>query len=112
MLIVDHFPALLRARRKKEKGWDEPARTLYDRHRWRVEGTHGRAKVHHGLRRAVRRGLDNVTIQAYLAAAAMNLKVLAKATATALLGFLRAIRPPYAAMKLHMAFETPKQIAA
>jgi len=42
-----------------------------------VEGPHGEAKTQHGLRRAVRRGLWNVAIQAYLTAAVMNLKRLA-----------------------------------
>ncbi len=112
ILIVDHFPALLRARRRKEKGWDEQTRALYDRHRWRVEGIHGRAKAQHGLGRAARRGLDNVTIQAYLTAAVMNLKVLAKATATKLFAFWRLVGPPYAPIKLHTAPTTPKQIAA
>lgn len=79
ILLADGYPALLRARRRKEKGWDAPTRAAYTRHRWRVEGTHGRAKTHHGLRRAARRGLGNVTIQALLAAAAMNLKRLAAA---------------------------------
>ncbi len=35
---------------------------------------HGEAKTQHGLRRAVRRGLSNVAIQAYLTAAVINLK--------------------------------------
>ena len=35
------------------------------------------AKTQHGLRRAVRRGLSNVAIQAYLTAAVINLKRLA-----------------------------------
>jgi hypothetical protein len=47
------------------------------RHRWQVEGVHGEAKTQHGLRRAVRRGLSNVRIQAYLTAAVINLKRLA-----------------------------------
>ena len=38
---------------------------------------HGEAKTQHGLRRAVRRGLSNVVIQAYLTAAVINLKRLA-----------------------------------
>lgn len=112
ILIVDHFPALLRARRRKEKGWDEQTRELYDRHRWRVEGTHGRAKAHHGLARAARRGLDNVAIQAYLTAAVMNLKVLAKATAASFLSFMHLIRPLYAFTKLLRATAIPKQVAA
>jgi len=78
VLIPDGHEALLRARRRKEKGWDELTRKLYDRHRWRVEGAHGEAKTQHGLHRAVRRGLDNVAVQVYLTAAVMNLKRLAK----------------------------------
>jgi len=39
---------------------------------------HGEAKTQHGLRRAVRRGLANMSIQAYLTAAVINLKRLAK----------------------------------
>ena len=35
---------------------------------------HGEAKIQHGLRRAVRRGLSNVAIQAYLTTAVINLK--------------------------------------
>ncbi len=102
LLISDNFPALLRARRKKEKGWDQVTRDLYDRHRWRVEGAHGRAKEHHGLRRAIRRGLDNVAIQAYLAAAVMNLKILAKAATSLNQGILRLLRPSYATTTLHV----------
>ena len=50
---------------------------LYQRHRWRSEGFHGEAKSWHGLARAIRRGLPNMRIQAYLTAAAINLKRLA-----------------------------------
>lgn len=74
ILIVDGYTALLRARRRKEKGWNEQTKLKYQRHRWQVEGVHGRAKTHHGLNRAVRRGLDNVSIQVYLTATVMNLK--------------------------------------
>ena len=49
------------------------------RHRWRVEGTHGTAKTLHGSSRAIRRGLENMKIQALLTAIAMNLKKLARA---------------------------------
>lgn len=80
ILIGDGFPALLRARRRKERGWDETTREKYTRHRWRVEGVHGRAKTHHGLRRAAQRGLANVRIQSYLTATVMNLKQLAATT--------------------------------
>jgi hypothetical protein len=79
MVVVDGYEALLRARRRKERGWDEETRILYNRHRWRVEGIHGEAKTQHGLRRAVRRGLENVAVQVYMTAAVMNLKRLAKA---------------------------------
>jgi IS5 family transposase len=79
IMIHDAYPALLRARRRKAKGWDEETRDKYTRHRWRVEGVHGRAKSQHGLKRATRRGLANVSGQAYLTAAAMNLKTLAAA---------------------------------
>jgi len=77
ILIVHDYEALLRARRRKARGWDAEAKELYHRHRWRVEGKHGEAKTLHGLRRAVRRGRWNVAIQAYLTAAVMNLKCLA-----------------------------------
>ena len=39
---------------------------LYQRHRWLSEGFHGEAKAWHGLARAVRRGLANMRIQAFL----------------------------------------------
>jgi len=77
--------ALLRARRRHERGWDDDARTAYRSHRWRAEGVHGEAKTQHGLRRAVRRGLDNVAIQSALTAAVLNLKRLARQWAAILL---------------------------
>lgn len=76
ILVVDGYDALLRARRRRER-WNQETTEIYNRHRWRVEGTHGEAKTQHGLRRAVRRGLANVSIQAYLTAAVINLKRLA-----------------------------------
>jgi transposase len=76
IVIGDDYPALLRARRRRER-WSDEDRRLYQRHRWRVEGVHGEAKTWHGLARAVRRGLANMQIQAYLTAAAINLKRLA-----------------------------------
>lgn len=76
ILIGDGYEALLRARRRRRR-WDRQTHALYARHRWRVEGVHGEAKTQHGLRRATRRGLWNVAIQAYLTAAVMNLKRLA-----------------------------------
>jgi transposase len=77
ILIRDGHTAVLRARRRKQRGWDEKTRACYVRHRWRVEGVHGRAKTQHGLRRAIRRGRINVSIQSLLTAAVMNLKKLA-----------------------------------
>jgi transposase len=73
VMISDGYAALLRARRRKVKA-DEKDKLLYMRHRGLVEGIHGEAKTQYGLRRAVRRGLSNVAIQAYLTAAVINLK--------------------------------------
>ena len=79
ILIVEGYEALLRARRRKNRGWDEDTQRVYNRHRVYVEGVHGEGKTQHGLRRALRRGLANVAIQVYLIAAVINLKRLAKA---------------------------------
>ncbi|CDZ67883.1 Transposase for IS660 (Divided with OB1837 and OB1838) [Neorhizobium galegae bv. orientalis] len=76
VVLGDDYPALLRARRRREQ-WSKQDKVLYTRHRWRGEGIHGEAKGQHGLARAVRRGLSNMKIQAYLTAAAINLKRLA-----------------------------------
>lgn len=76
VMIVHGYEALLRARRRLKKP-DKKFRQTYSRHRYQVEGMHGEAKTQHGLRRAVRRGLANVSIQAYLTAAVINLKRLA-----------------------------------
>jgi len=73
VLITDGYESLLRARRRWQKQ-DEDIQDKYKRHKWRVEGIHGEAKTQHGLRRAVRRGLANVSIQVYLTAMVMNLK--------------------------------------
>jgi IS5 family transposase len=78
VVIGDDYPALLRARRRRER-WSDDDKRLYQRHRWRSEGFHGEAKTWHGLARAVRRGLDNMRIQSFLIAAAINLKRLAAA---------------------------------
>ena len=80
---LDH-PSLLRARRRRLR-WGAEEGRLYRRHRWRSEGFHGEAKTWHGLARAVRRGLSNMRIQAFLTAAAINLKRLAAAALLALL---------------------------
>ncbi len=76
ILVGNGYEALLRARRRRSR-WSAHERGLYARHRWRAEGVHGEAKTQHGLRRAARRGRQNVAIQAYLTAAVMNLKRLA-----------------------------------
>jgi hypothetical protein len=78
IVISNDYPALLRARRRHVR-WSADDRRLYRRHRWRSEGFHGEAKTWHGLARAIRRGLSNMQIQAYLTAAAINLKRLAAA---------------------------------
>ena len=94
VVISDHYPALLRARRRRER-WSTEDQRLYQRHRWRSEGFHGEAKTWHGLARAVRRGLDNMRIQAFLTAAAINLKRLAAALAAVLSRlWLRGARVP------------------
>jgi hypothetical protein len=76
IIIGDGDEALLRARRHRQR-WDQTTHALYARHRWRAEGVNGEAKTCHGLRRAARRRLWNVAIQAYLTAAVLNLKRLA-----------------------------------
>jgi transposase len=76
--IVKNHAAILRARRRR-LAWHEDDKAIYTRHRWRVEGAHGTAKTLHGLARAIRRGIDNMKIQALLTAIAMNLKKLATA---------------------------------
>ncbi len=91
VVLGDNYPALLRARRRRER-WSDEDRYLYQRHRWRSEGYHGEAKAWHGLARAVRRGLENMRIQAFLTAAAINLKRLAAAFILHLLCALRRVR--------------------
>jgi len=76
IVITPGHEALLRARRRRHKD-DEKFRKAYARHQHKSEGMHGEAKTQHGLRRAVRRRLWNVAIQAYLTAAVINLKRLA-----------------------------------
>ena len=76
VIIQDGHAALVRARRRHARGLAAD-RAAHNRHRGLVEGVHGEAKTRHGLRRAMRRGLWNVQIQAWLTAAAINLKRLA-----------------------------------
>jgi transposase len=87
VVVGDDYPALLRARRRRDR-WSVEDRRLYRRHRWRSEGFHGEAKTWHGLARAVRRGLANMKIQAYLTAAVINLKRLAAAFCALILGVI------------------------
>jgi hypothetical protein len=95
-LVISHdYPALLRARRRRDR-WSAEDQRLYRRHRWRSEGFHGEAKTWHGLARAVRRGLQNMKIQAYLTAAAINLKRLAAALLALLWLLLDVWSPPTA----------------
>jgi transposase/uncharacterized protein (UPF0179 family) len=79
VMISNGYEALLRARRRHARP-DKKFKETLVRHRWKVEGMHGEAKTQHGLRRAVRRGLVNVAIQAYLTAIVINLKRLAAFT--------------------------------
>lgn len=76
--LLPGHSALVRVRRRCARG-DEQWRRQMGRHRWQVEGVHGEAKSQHGLARAARRRLWNVAIQAYLTAAVINLKRLARA---------------------------------
>jgi len=102
--IMDGYPALLRARRRIERGWSGSMVEASRRHRWQVEGVHGEAKTQHGLRRAVRRGLSNVRIQAYLTAVVINLKRLALHTARLLSAIcaLRTLRRLLSALGDHL----------
>ena len=90
VVVGEDYPSLLRARRRRER-WSKEDMRLYERHRWRVEGVHGEAKTLHGLARAVRRGLANMRIQAFLTAAAINLKRLAAALIAVLCSFFQRI---------------------
>ncbi|CCV09216.1 hypothetical protein MESS2_900006 [Mesorhizobium metallidurans STM 2683] len=61
--LWDDYPALLRARRRRER-WSEEDKQFYHHHRWRSEGHHGEVKTWHGLARAIGRGLAKMRIQA------------------------------------------------
>lgn len=97
--VPDNYEALLRARRKKAKGWTDAEKQTYKRHWTYVEGVHGEMKEQHCLRRAARRGLWNMEIQGYFAALSVNLKRLAKGVLGDIsdilpfLGFFRLWRP-------------------
>ena len=79
------YTSLVRARRKEAR-LPVGRREEYVRHKWLVEGRHGEAKTQHGLSRASRRGLEQVAIQVYMTAIAMNLKRLAASSNKALIG--------------------------
>jgi len=100
ILIVYGYTALLRGRRKKYK---DEMKYIYGRHRSCIEGRNGEAKEQHGLRRAARRGLKQVMIQAYLTAVVMNLKRLG-AFVFAVFELLRRIQKALKALKTK--FET------
>ena len=102
ILISNGYEAMLRARRRHRK-LDKKFRKTYSRHRWKIEGMHGEAKTQHGLRRAVRRGLANVAIQAYLTAAVINLKRLAAHAG----GFGDFIRSFFEYICIYLAIQTP-----
>ena len=99
VVVGDDYPALLRARRGRQR-WGKEEKAIYTRHRWLVEGIHGEAKTQHGLARAVRRGLGNMKIQAYLTAAAINLKRLSAFIASLLFAAFRIISRQFAPMPL------------
>ena len=90
--IQDGYVAQLRARRRYLKKLPQD-RAAYNAHRFRVEGLHGEAKACHGLNRAVRRGIANMAIQAWLTAAAINLKRLATAYFVLIVAIYRQIEP-------------------
>jgi len=48
VVVGDHYPALLRARRRRDR-WSAEDQRLYRRHGWRSEGFNGEAKTWHGL---------------------------------------------------------------
>ncbi len=101
-MISNGYEALLRARRRHREP-DKKFRKTYNRHRNQVEGMHGEAKTQHGLRRAVRRGLANVAIQAYLTAAVINLKRLAAYAG----GFGDFIRSFFECICIYLTIQTP-----
>lgn len=100
VLVPHEYPALLRARRRHARRGEEEGR-LWRRHMGRSEGYHGEAKSWHGLARAVRRGLANMKIQAYLTATAVNLKRLAAAVAARLFALWRACAASRGRMRAH-----------
>ncbi len=102
VLIPNAYLALLRARRRHAQ-WGEEERLLWRRHMGRSEGYHGEAKSWHVLGRAMRRGLENVSIQSYLTATAVNLKRLAAALAARLFALWTACAARRRRLRAHRA---------
>ena len=102
VLIPNAYLALLRARRRHAR-WGEEERLLWRRHMFCSEGYHGEAKSWHGLGWAVRRGLENVRIQSYLTAIAVNLKRLAAAFAARIFVLWRACAARRRRLRAHRA---------
>jgi len=75
VLIIAGHSALVRARRAQWRG-EVRGTLLYGRRFFLAEGIFAWAKREFGLGRAMRRGLGNVAMQAYLAFAALNLRKL------------------------------------
>jgi hypothetical protein len=101
-MISNGYEAMVRARRR-HRNPDKKFKQTYSRHRWKIEGMHGEAKTQHGLRRAARRGLANVVIQAYLTAAVINLKRLA----TYASGFGNFICSFFECICIYLTMQTP-----
>jgi transposase len=102
ILIRHGYDALLRARRRRGR-WNLYWRQAYSQHFATVEGIHGEAKGQHGLRRAARRGLANMQIQAYLTAMAINLKRLAKYARPSIIDSFGAVERPFAVQQPFLA---------
>ena len=102
ILIRHGYDALVRARRKHGH-WNLYWRQAYSQHFATVEGIHGEAKAQHGLRRAARRGLANMQIQAYLTAMAINLKRLAKYARPSIIDSFGAVERPFVVQQAFFA---------
>lgn len=87
VVVGDDYPALSRARGRRER-WSEEDQRLYQRHRWRSEGLPWRGEELARPSPSDPMGLANMKIQAYLTAAAVNLKRLAAALFDRFLGLL------------------------
>jgi len=102
VLIREGYDALVRARRRQGH-WNLYWRQAYSRHFATVEGIHGEAKAQHGLRRAARRGLANMQIQAYLTAMAIDLKRLAKYARPSIIDSFGAAERPFTVQQAFFA---------